>query len=274
MKKTVMPVLLVLLGCLVLLSSCSLAGGGDEKKVTAYFKAVGPDFEKSKEDLNVFDQDFSENEDSIAEMLSLAAKGKRDFQTRMDNVKRQEVPGSPKELTGFHNSLIKYYSDCIKLMSGLEQMLKYSQDMLKSITPLENMGNMEVGDASSMEEVGDAVMSLKDSITESITIAEKCTPPQYMTDSHANYVNTLKKYGSATDDFIYALQIADPLRVNATTYRYQLLSNKLIYVGQEMNKDIELQTQEIKTLGENLQKDQDELNKQLLIYQGKYNSAN
>jgi hypothetical protein len=178
-----------------------------------------------------------------------------------------------KGIEDFHNALIQYYNDSIRLFDEYEEVLNYSQDILSSITPLEELINANVDNASSIEEVISTVGSMKDSIDESIALAEKCTLPQYMSDSHNNFLDVLKKYGSSTDDFIYALQLEDPLRVNAATYRYELLASKLQHIGDEMNKDIERQQKNMDELGVKLEGNQDELDKQLLIWQDQYKTA-
>lgn len=270
MKRRVISLMLLLMGCLMLFSACSLFGGADEKKIVAYLTSVGPDFEKSKESLKVFDENISEDLAGITRALDIVKKSKSDFQSRMDSAGKQAVPDKPKELAGFHNSLIQYYSYSVQLMGEYEQILNYSQVLIKSISPMEKAVNTDLGKAPSMEEVKSMVKALKTSINESITIAKGFTPPQYMADSHGNYITILTNFGSATDDFIYALQLQDPLRINATTYRYELLANKLSDIGDKMSKDIENQQVEMKDLGNKLQKSQDDLYRQLLLWQGQY----
>lgn len=265
---------LLLLGCIMFFSSCSLFDGANNKKIIDYLKSVGPDFEKSKESLKLFDDQFGSDLDGITKELDLVTKSKSDFQSRMENTKGQAVPDNPKELTDFHYSLIEYYTDAIKLMNDLELILRYSHQLLKSFEPIEKASNVSPGKAPSVEEIKTMMKTLKSSIDESLKTMEKCTPPQYMTDSHENFVAILKIYGSATDDFIYALQLTDPLRINANTYRYELLSNKLKYISDEMDKDIEKELASMNEAGKRLQKSQDELYRQLLLWQGEYKISN
>lgn len=274
MKLKAIPLMLVLLGCLTISSACSMFGGTDDQKVAVYLKAVGPDFEKSKEDLKVFDQQYTEDLEGVTKAVDLLKKSSGDFKARMDNAKKQEVPGTPKELKGFHDSLTLYYSDTIGLMGDLEKVMVYSQGLYKSLTPIEKVAGVDLGNAPSIEEVKAMVKTLKGSINESIAIVEKCTPPQYMADSHAGYVEVLKKYGNATDDFLYALQLSDPLRINATSYRYELLGGKLQKIGDEMSGDLKVQLDKMTEMGNNLEKTQDDLYKQLLIWEGQYKASN
>jgi hypothetical protein len=264
--KKVITLVLVLLGCMIFLSSCNQSGGGvDQGKIAAYLKAIGPDFQQSKEDLKVFSEDFSEDISDFSSALDEVKTSKDDFTARMEKVKKQDVPGSPKEIVDFHNSLVEYYSDSISIMDEYEQILTYCIDLYKSIEPLENtMSNFGGSDMFT------AVKSLKVSIDQSTAAAEKCSPPSYMADSHANYVNALKGFSSATVDFYNALQLSDPLRINATTYRFELLSNKIGHIGDEMDKEIEVEETKMTELGDKLEKNQDDLYKQLLIWQSQY----
>lgn len=273
MKNKIVPFLLALLGYIVVLSSCSLFGGGkDEKKIAVYLNTVGPDFQKSRDDLKAFDQEFGDDIDSLAIVLNMVKESKNDFEGMMADAKNQEVPENPQDIKLFHDSLMQYYTDSVKLLNDYEQILVYAQDLYKSAKPLEQvMASSQ--NASSIYEVADMLMSLKSSIDECIAIAENSSPPAYMADCHANYLNVLKRFSSATDDFIYALQLTDPLRINATTYRYELLSNKLIYIGDDMAREIEGQQKKMSEMGENLKKTQDALYKQLLIWQGQYKTA-
>lgn len=265
-KIFVVPVILALLGCMALLSSCSgQPSGADKAKIAGYLEAVGPDFEQSKTDLEVFDQDIGDDVDSLVQALDLVEKSKADFMSRMESVKKQEVPGSPKEIADFHNALLQYYDDSIKIMDAYDQILGYSVDLYKSIDPLMSLMSNGGGD-----DVISTVESLKTSIEDSIAIAEECSPPAYMADSHTNYVNALKSFSGATDDFLYALQLTDPLRVNATTYRFELLSNKIGHIGDEMSKEIDAEQTQMTALGDTLEKNQDDLYNQLLIWQDQY----
>lgn len=270
----VLASILLLTVCLVLVSSCSFFGGLNEKKVVAYLTAVGPDFEKSKEDLEVFGEEYGEDLGGVAKLLEAFKKSKADFQTRMENVKKQEVPPKPEELAAFHNSLTVYYSDTIKLMGEYEQVISYSRELMESTIPIEKAMNEDLGKAPSMEEIKTMAKSIKTSIDESISSVEKSTPPYYLSDSHAGYLNTLKRFSGATDDYIYALQLSDPLRIYAANYRYVLIANKLKALSDEMNKELEKQQEKMDENGEQLQKVQDSLYKQLLLWQGQYKIGN
>lgn len=269
MKPRVIPLVWLLI-CALLISACGPFGGSDNKKIVEYLKAVGPDFERSKESLKLFDEEFKDDLDGITKALELVKKSKSDFHTKLESAKRQAVPDNPKELAAFHNSLIGYYGDSIQLMNDLEQILLYSQQLFKSIGPIEKAMNTDLGKAPSMEEVKAMMKGLKTSINESVTIVKGTTPPQYMSDSHSNYLAILGKYANATDDFIFALQLTDPLRINATTYRYELLSNKLKLITDEMDADIGVQQKKMTDIGKKLQKSQDELYRKLLLWQGEY----
>lgn len=274
--KKAMRLILTLAVCMTLFSSCSLLGKGssatDKKQIAAYLNGVGPDFEKSKDDLRVFGQEFTEDPDGIKEALDLINKSKKDFQARLESLKTYEVPEKPDELKAFHNSLQEYYEDAIKLLEEYGQVLNYSSQLFECIEPIEAAVSTDLGAAPSLEEVKIVVKDLKSSITESIAIAEKCTPPHYLSDSHTNFVTILGKFSIATDDFVYALQIADPLRMYATSYRYELLSNKLLRLSDEMNVEIDSQQASVNELGRKLEKAQDDLYKQLLLWQGQYGS--
>lgn len=272
MRIKVIFLVFLLLSCSIIISACSV-GGPDKKKITAYLDAVSPDFEKSKEDLAVFDEKFSEDLAGVTKVLNQIKNSKADFQSGLDKAKKQQVPSEPKELAAFNNSLVQYYTDSIKFLGEYETLLEYAQGLLGSITPLEKVTTSDLGRAPSIEEIKSVAKTMKSAIVESTMAAEKCKPPEYMADSHEKYMGVLKKYGSCTDDMIYALQIQDPLRLNSTNYRYGLLSNKLTKIGNEMNNDIENQQVVMNELGSKLKKSQDDLYKQLLLWQGQYKSG-
>lgn len=270
MKRKIAPLMILLICCLMVFSACSLFKGVDNSKITAYLNSVGTDFERSKESLKVFDGDFNSDANGAAESLGLAKKSKSDLQAMMENAKKLGVPDNPKELRDFHDMLIEYYNDSIQLTGGYEQILNYSMELYKSIYPIEKAASTDIGNSPSMSDVMGMMNTIKSSMNQSITIAKSCTPPQYLVSSHANYTDILTKYSSATDDFIYALQLEDPLRINATSYRYELLANKLKYIGDDMSKDIDNQTVKMKELGGKLEKSQDDLYKKLLLWKSEY----
>lgn len=272
MKKKVILLITVFVGCILLLSSCGTPGAQDDSKAAAYLKAVGSDFEQSKNDLDVFDQDIGSEEDA-AKLVSEIESSRSDFQKRLDNVKRQEVPAGIQGIVDFNSSLVEYYTDSIKMMNEMKEILNYSVEIYNSIAPLEDIMNMDMGDSSSLDEVLYAVDNMKSSVGESIDIAQKCSPPQYMVDCHANFIDALKSFNDATDDFVYALQLTDPLRINAAAYRYQLIANKLTYIGEDMNNEIEIEQNKMDELGQKLEENQQNLYEQLQNWRSQYKVA-
>jgi hypothetical protein len=85
MKKRAIPFLLVLIGCLMIFSSCSPSNVSNEDKMAAYLNVVGPDFQQSKDELSVFDQQVGQDNADVAEVLTLVNQGKSDFQARLEN---------------------------------------------------------------------------------------------------------------------------------------------------------------------------------------------
>jgi hypothetical protein len=133
MRKIKRPLILLMLGFMLLFSSCS---GGSKVKVTDYLKAVGPNFTQSKDDLSVFGKDIGDDVQSLTNALAEVRKSKNDFTARMENTKKQPVPSSPKGIEDFHKSLIQYYTDAAKIMDEYDQILTYSIDLYKSIEPM------------------------------------------------------------------------------------------------------------------------------------------
>jgi len=267
-------IFLVIVACLciiLLLPACD----SSSKPVVNYLTAVGPDFENSKKDLEIFGQEYGDDLEGTSKALEDIRRAKAEFQTRMEKVKSQEVPSQPAELKNFHNQLIRYYEDTLAILNEYEMIFAYNEELMKSVNPMvEKAESMDFGGAPSIEEIKSEMKELKETIDQAITAMEKCTPPDYLKYFHYDFVVIMKSLSGAVDDYIFALQLTDPLRMNANEYRVVQLSNRMYHLSDESYEDIKERTEKLEEAGEKAVGIQEELYRQLLRWQGEYKVKN
>lgn len=275
-RKTLLIIGLLILALLI--AACTNGGAKDTKnkpndneETVAYLKSVGPDFETRKSSFDLFDTEY-ETEDTaqIEELVNAIRQNKSEFEKSLSNANTLSVPSSSNKLKAFHDSLIGYYNDGIKLLGQYEEIAVYSSEILHITESVEEAASEDVGALPSFEEVKTLIKGMKTSIDNSIVAIQESNPPDYLVYSHNDFLDVMKQFSIASDNLIFALQLMDPLRMNASQYRFDVLANKMVRIGNDMGQDMDNRMARINELGKQFKKDQESIYKQLLIWQGEY----
>ena len=241
------------------------------EEVKAYLKNIGPDFENSKNNFKVFDDEYAaENSEQLDELVSTIRQDKEEFEKSLNHANAQNVPTSPDKLKAFHTSLVQYYNDGVKLLNQYEEIAVYSSQIIKITESVEKAASEDIGALPSLEEVKTLIKGMKASIDESIVAIQESNPPDYLVYSHNDFLEVMKQFSIASDNLIFALQLMDPLRMNASQYRFDVLANKMIRIGDDIGQDLDNRMVKIDELGKQFLEDQEKIYKQLLLWQGEY----
>ncbi len=241
------------------------------ENIVAYLKNIGPDFEESIASFKMFDNEYAaDNSDQLDELVDTIRHSKETFEKNLNNVNSQIVPTSADKLKAFHASLTGYYNDGIKLLEQYEEIAVYSSEIIKITESVEKAASEDIGSLPSLEEVKTLIKGMKSSIDESIVAIQQINPPDYLAYSHNDFLEVMEQFSIASENLIFALQLVDPLRLNASQYRFDVLANKMIRIGDDMDRDLESRMAKIDDMGKEFLQVQEKLYKQLLIWQGEY----
>ena len=128
----------------------------------------------------------------------------------------------------------EYLNSLLNITTDLSSLIKYGIELNEAMVAMDGM----YVETESYQEYADAIWTTTNEVG---GLLRNIQPPVYLAISHDDFANCINDFRVFAEDFYYAAELEDPLRIYSCIFRLDRIARMFEICGDDLNADLMLQ---------------------------------